>query len=239
MLVESPMRKIEAGAIHAGTDEVFQHFRRVRCRTDGRHDFGFVVGCVFVHDVVNREVVEGLAGSGVGLVALRWAGFNNVDLTAVKELGLIVARVPSYSPHAVAEHTIALILALNRKIHRAFNRVRELNFSLNGLLGFDLYGKTAGLVGTGKTGRIVGEILRGFQMRVLAFDPYPNQQWAAKNGIEYVEMSILVKKSDLISLHAPLTPQTDRVINAESLAQMKSGVILVNVSRGRLFIPKP
>jgi D-lactate dehydrogenase len=194
--------------------------------------------CVFVNDVVNREVVENLASSGVGLVALRCAGFNNVDLTAVKELGLIVTRVPSYSPHAVAEHTIALILALNRKIHRAFNRVRELNFSLNGLLGFDLYEKTVGIIGTGKTGRIVSEILRGFQMRVLAFDPYPNQQWAAKNGIEYVEMSTLIKQSDLISLHAPLTPQTDRVINTETMAQMKSGVILVNVSRGRLIHTK-
>ena len=194
--------------------------------------------CVFVNDVLNREVVEGLAGSGIGLVALRCAGFNNVDLTVAKELGLIVTRVPSYSPHAVAEHAIALILALNRKIHRAFNRVRELNFSLNGLVGFDLYGKTAGIVGTGKTGRIVGEILRGFQMRVLASDPYPNQEWAAKNGITYVEMSTLMKESDLISLHAPLTPQTDRIINAETLAQMKSGVILVNVSRGRLVHTK-
>jgi D-lactate dehydrogenase len=138
----------------------------------------------------------------------------------------------------LAEDAIALILGLNRKIHRAFNRVRELNFSLNGLLGFDLYGKTAGIVGTGKTGRIVGEILRGFQMRVLASDPYPNQEWAAKNGIAYVEMSTLVKESDLISLHAPLTPETDRIINAETLAQMKCGVILVNVSRGRLIHTK-
>jgi D-lactate dehydrogenase len=138
----------------------------------------------------------------------------------------------------LAEDAIALILGLNRKIHRAFNRVRELNFSLNGLLGFDLYGKTAGIVGTGKTGRIVGEILRGFQMRVLASDPYPNQEWAAKNGIAYVEMSTLVKESDLISLHAPLTPETDRIINAETLAQMKSGVILVNVNRGRLIHTK-
>jgi D-lactate dehydrogenase len=193
---------------------------------------------VFVNDVVNREVVEGLAASGVGLVALRCAGFNNVDLTAVKELGLKATRVPSYSPHAVAEHAVALILALNRKIHRAFNRVRELNFSLNGLLGFDLYGKTAGIIGTGKTGRIVGEILRGFQMRVLASDPYPNPEWAAKNGIKYVEVSTLVKESDLISLHAPLTPQTDRIINADTLAQMKLGVILVNVSRGRLIHTK-
>jgi D-lactate dehydrogenase len=146
-----------------------------------------------------------------------------------------VARVPSYSPHAVAEHAIALILALNRKIHRAFNRVREFNFSLNGLIGFDLHGKTSGIVGTGKTGRIVGEILRGFGMRVLAFDVYPSEEWAAQHGIEYVEMGTLIKESDLISLHTPLTPQTDRIINAESLAQMKSGVVLVNVSRGRLI----
>jgi D-lactate dehydrogenase len=222
-----------------GSDELAWHF----------HDFRLEPGtalaakgaqavCVFVNDVVNREVAEGLAGSGIGLVALRCAGFNNVDLTAAKELGIVVTRVPSYSPHAVAEHAVALLLALNRKIHRAFNRVRELNFSLHGLLGFDLCGKTAGIVGTGKTGQLVGEILRGFQMRVLAFDPYPNEQWAARNEIKYVEMGTLVKESDVISLHAPLTPQTDRIINAETLAQMKSGVVLVNVSRGRLIHTK-
>ena len=222
-----------------GSEEVVWHFHDFRLEPEtALAAKGAQAVCVFVNDVVNREVIEDLASSGVGLVALRCAGFNNVDLTAAKELGLIVTRVPSYSPHAVAEHAIALILALNRKIHRAFNRVRELNFSLNGLLGFDLYGKTAGIVGTGKTGRIVGEILRGFQMRVLASDPYPNQEWAAKTGIKYVEMSTLVKESDLISLHAPLTAQTDRIINDETLAQMKSGVILVNVSRGRLIHTK-
>jgi D-lactate dehydrogenase len=222
-----------------GSEEVAWHFYDFRLEPKtALAAKGAQSVCVFVNDVVSREVVEGLAGSSVGLVALRCAGFNNVDLTAAKELGLSVTRVPSYSPHAVAEHAIALILALNRKIHRAFNRVREFNFSLNGLLGFDLYGKTAGIVGTGKTGRIVGEILRGFQMRVLASDPYPNPQWAAENGIEYVEVSNLVKESDLISLHAPLTPQTDRIINSETLAQMKSGVVLVNVSRGRLIHTK-
>ena len=187
---------------------------------------------VFVNDVLNREVLERLAGSCTRLVALRCAGFNNVDLEAAKELSIAITRVPSYSPHAVAEHTIALILALNRKIHRAFNRVRELNFSLSGLVGFDLCGKTAGVLGTGKTGRIVAEILRGFRMRVLAFDPYPNQEWAAQNGIEYVEMRTLARESDLITLHAPLTPETDRIINQETLALMKPGVMLVNVSRG-------
>src|SRR6478736_6544437 len=194
--------------------------------------------CVFVNDVVNRDVLERLAGSGVRLVALRCAGFNNVDLDAAKELGVAITRVPSYSPHAVAEHTVALILALNRKIHRAYNRVREFNFSLSGLVGFDLCGKTAGIVGTGKTGRIVGEILRGFRMRVLAFDPFPNQEWAAQNEVEYVEKETLARESDLITLHAPLTPETDRIVNEETLARMKPGVIIVNVSRGRLIHTK-
>jgi len=166
---------------------------------------------------------------------LRCAGFNNVDLEGAKELGIAVTRVPSYSPHAIAEHTIALILTLNRKIHRAFNRVREFNFSLRGLAGFDLCGKTAGVLGTGKIGRLVGEILRGFRMRVLASDPYPNLDWATRNGIEYVEMPALMQESDIITLHAPLTPQTDRIINHETLALMKSGVILANTSRGRLI----
>jgi|SRR6516162_680107 len=191
--------------------------------------------CVFVNDVVNREILERLAGAEIRLVALRCAGFNNVDLDAAKKLGVAVTRVPSYSPHAVAEHTIALILTLNRKIHRAYNRVRELNFSLSGLVGFDLCGKTAGVFGTGKTGRIVAEILRGFRMRVLAFDPYPNPEWAAQNGIEYVELNTLARESDLITLHAPLTPQTDHVINKDTLSLMKPGVMLINVSRGRLI----
>jgi D-lactate dehydrogenase len=194
--------------------------------------------CVASNDVVNREVLERLAGSGARLVALRCAGFNNVDLDAARELGVTVTRVPSYSPHAVAEHTIALILTLNRKIHRAFNRVRELNFSLSGLVGFDLYGKTAGILGTGKIGSIVGEILRGFRMRVLAFDPHPNQAWAAQNRIEYVDMRTLASESDLITLHVPLTPQTDGIVNEDTLALMKPGVMLINVSRGRLIHTK-
>jgi D-lactate dehydrogenase len=182
--------------------ELNLHFHEFRLESDtALIAKGALAVCVFVNDVVNSAVLERLAGSGVRLVALRCAGFNNVDLDAAKELGVAVTRVPSYSPHAVAEHTIALILTLNRKIHHAFNRVREFNFSLSGLVGFDLCGKTAGIVGTGKTGRIVGEILRGFRMRVLASDPYPNQEWAGHNGIEYVEMSTLVRESDLITLH--------------------------------------
>jgi len=222
-----------------GSDELDWHFNDFRLEPGtALAAKGAQAVCVFVNDVASREVIERLAAAGVGLVALRCAGFNNVDLKAAKELNLTVARVPSYSPHAVAEHAIALILALNRKIHRAFNRVREFNFSLNGLVGFDLYGKTAGVVGTGKTGRIVGEILRGFGMRVLAFDVYPNEEWAARHGIEYVEIDTLIRESDLISLHTPLTPQTDRIVNSESLARMKPGVFLVNVSRGRLIHTK-
>jgi D-lactate dehydrogenase len=194
--------------------------------------------CVFVNDVANREVLEQLKGLGVRLVALRCAGFNNVDLNAAKDLGLTVSRVPSYSPNAVAEHTVALILALNRKIHRAYNRVREFNFSLSGLVGFDLCGKTAGILGTGKTGRIVAEILRGFRMRVVASDPFPNHEWASQNSVEYVDVNTLARESDLITLHAPLTPETDRIINKETVARMKPGVILVNVSRGRLIHTK-
>ena len=191
--------------------------------------------CVFVNDILNREVLERLAGSGVRLVALRCAGFNNVDLEAAKELSIAITRVPSYSPHAVAEHAIALILALNRKIHRAYNRVREMNFSLSGLVGFDLFGKTAGVLGTGKIGRIVAEILRGFGMRVLAFDPFPNQEWAAQHGIEYVEARTLARESDLITLHTPLTPETDHMVNKDTLALTKPGLMLINVSRGRLI----
>ena len=194
--------------------------------------------CVFVNDVLSREVLERLAGSGIRLVALRCAGYNNVDLEAAKELGIAITRVPSYSPHAVAEHTIALILALNRKIHRAYNRVREMNFSLSGLVGFDLFGKTAGVLGTGKIGRIVAEILRGFGMRVLAFDPFPNQEWAAQHGIEYVEPRTLARESDLITLHTPLTPETDHLVNKDTLALTKPGVMLINVSRGRLIHTK-
>src|SRR5215831_8564103 len=141
--------------------------------------------CVFVNDQVNRPCLEQLARQGVELVALRATEFNNVDIQSAKDFNVTVTRVPVYSPHAVAEHAVALLLTLNRKIHRAFNRVRELNFSLSGLVGFDLYGKTAGLIGTGKIGRVTGEILRGFGMRVLAYDPFPDHEWAKQFGVEY------------------------------------------------------
>jgi D-lactate dehydrogenase len=191
--------------------------------------------CVFVNDHLNRPCLEALASQGIKLVALRCAGFNNVDLGAAKALKLAVTRVPAYSPHAVAEHAVALLLTLNRKVHRAFNRVRELNFSLNGLVGFDLYGKTAGIVGTGKIGRIVAQILRGFGMKVLAFDPYPDHDWARQIGALYVDTAAaLAPESDVVSLHTPLTPETKHLIRAETIELLKPGSILINVSRGAL-----
>src|SRR5512137_131680 len=177
--------------------------------------------CVFVNDQVDRACLEALAAHRVKLVALRCTGFNNVDVAAAKALGFAVTRVAVYSPYAVAEHAVALLLTLNRKTHRAFNRVRELNFSLNNLVGSDLHGKTAGIVGTGKIGRIVAQILRGFGMEVLAYDPFPNREWAAQQGVEYVEASALARSSDVISLHVPLTPETKYIIRWETLSLMK------------------
>ncbi len=190
--------------------------------------------CVFVNDRVDRACLKVLAELGVRHVALRCAGFNNVDLPAARELHLAVTRVPAYSPHAVAEHTLALLLALNRKIHRGYNRVRELNFSLNGLVGFDLNGKTAGVVGTGRIGRITAGILRGFGMHVLAYDPLPSPDWARELHVTYTDLNTLLAGSDVVTLHLPLTPQTHHLINAASLARMRPGAVLVNTSRGKL-----
>jgi D-lactate dehydrogenase len=195
--------------------------------------------CVFVNDQLNRPCLEVLAGQGVELVALRCAGFNNVDVGSARELNLTVTRVPVYSPYAVAEHAVALLLTLNRKTHRAFNRVRELNFSLNGLVGFDLYAKTAGLVGTGKIGRVTAQILRGFGMRVLAYDLFPDHEWAKQADVDYVAtLSELLRTSDVVSLHTPLTPETRYTIRAETIALMKRGSILINSSRGGLVDTK-
>ena len=191
--------------------------------------------CVFVNDQADRACLEILAALGVKLLALRCAGYNNVDLAAAKSLGLAVVRVPAYSPHAVAEHTVALLLTLNRKIHRAFNRVRELNFSLSGLVGFDLHGKAIGIVGTGKIGRIAAQIFRGFGCEVLAHDPFPAHEWAGAHGIRYVELERLLAASDIVSLHAPLTPETHHLLDARSLARMKPGAFIVNTSRGKLI----
>jgi D-lactate dehydrogenase len=193
---------------------------------------GYPAVCAFVNDRLNAAVLSALHENGTTLVALRSAGFNHVDLEAADALGLTVVRVPAYSPHAVAEHALALILALNRRIFRSYNRVREGNFSLDGLLGFDLHGKTIGVIGTGKIGTIVARIMTGLGCRVLAFDPYPDP--AAETVVEYVALHDLFARSDVISLHCPLTPQTDHLIDGDAIERMKDGVMLINTSRGRL-----
>jgi len=190
--------------------------------------------CVFVNDEVNGDVLASLASKGVRLIALRAAGFNNVDLEAARREGITVARVPAYSPHAVAEHTIALILTLNRKTHRAYNRVREGNFALEGLLGFDLVDKTAGVVGTGKIGEAVCRILTGFGCTVLAHDPQPNAA-CEQMGVHYVPLEELLPASDIVTLHCPLTPATHHLIDARALGRMKRGVMLINTSRGAVI----
>jgi D-lactate dehydrogenase len=191
--------------------------------------------CAFVNDQANRACLEILASLGVKLLALRGAGYNNVDVPVARELGLDVVRVPAYSPHAVAEHAVALLLTLNRKIHRAYNRVRELNFSLNGLVGFDVHGKTVGIIGTGRIGRITAQIFRGIGADVLAFDCLPDAKWAATLGVRYVELDALLAASAIVSLHVPLLPETRHFLNEQSLAQMKRGVVIVNTSRGKLI----
>ena len=194
---------------------------------------GFPAVCAFVNDQLDEKTLKALAEQETRLIALRSAGFNHVDLTAATELGLTTVRVPAYSPYAVAEHAIGLILTLNRKIHRAYNRVREGNFSLDGLLGFDLHDKTVGIVGTGKIGVIVAQILKGFGCQLLTYDLYPNPECEAL-GAKYVELPELFAASDIITLHCPLTPETYHLINDQALEQMKPGVMLINTSRGAL-----
>jgi D-lactate dehydrogenase len=195
--------------------------------------FGFPAVCIFVNDNLSAAMLADLAREGTRLIALRSAGFNHVDLVAAEELGVTVMRVPAYSPYAVAEHTVGLILSLNRKIHRSYNRVREGNFSLDGLLGFDLHGTTIGIIGTGRIGIVFAQIMRGFGCRLLAYDPYPSQE-ARDLGVEYVDLPELYAKSDIISLHCPLTPDTYHIIDEKALAQVKPGVMLINTSRGAL-----
>ncbi len=191
--------------------------------------------CVFVNDRVDAACVKTLARLGVKLIALRCAGFNNVALDVAKKLQLTVVRVPAYSPNAVAEHTLALLLTLLRKTHRANNRVRELNFSLNGLVGSEIFGKTVGIIGTGKIGRITAQIFRGFDAKVLAHDPFPTRAWAKQHRIQYAPLPQLLAKSDIVSLHLPLTPKTKHLLNAKSIATMKPGAFIVNTSRGKLI----
>jgi D-lactate dehydrogenase len=187
--------------------------------------------CVFVNDTLDAPTLEQLVALGVRLVALRCAGYNQVDLPAAKKLGLVVVRVPAYSPYAVAEHALALLLTLNRRIHKAYSRVREGNFALDGLLGFDLHGKTIGVVGTGKIGAIFAKLLHGFGTRILAFDVRPNPEL---DFAEYVSLETLFACSHVTSLHCPLTPETHHLVNTERLAQMLPGAMLINTSRGGL-----
>ena len=195
---------------------------------------GFEAVCVFVNDHVDAAVIAKLRSLGVRLIALRCAGYNNVDLSAATKHGITVVRVPSYSPYAVAEHTIALMLALNRKVHRAYNRVREGNFALDGLVGFDMHGKTVGVIGTGQIGTVVAQILTGFGCPTLAFDPFPNAT-CRSIGVRYAELNELLAQSDIISLHCPLTPENKYIINDAAIARMKDGVMLINTSRGVLL----
>lgn len=191
--------------------------------------------CIFVNDRVDRGCLEVLREAGIRLIALRCAGFNNVDLTAARELGFAVVRVPAYSPHAVAEHAVGLLLTLNRKIHRAFNRVREHNFSLHGLVGFDIHGKTVGVLGTGKIGRITAQIFCGFGAKVIAYDPFVASDWAATFGITYAELDTVLTQSDILTLHLPLTAATHHLLNDQTLGRLKPGAYVVNTSRGKLI----
>ena len=191
---------------------------------------GFDAVCVFVNDTVNAAVVNKLYSYGIRLIVLRCAGFNNVDMAACQ--GKIrVFRVPAYSPHAVAEHAMALLLTINRRTHKAYIRTRDFNFSLQGFVGFDLYGKTVGIVGTGKIGRVFADICKGFGMQVLAYDKFPSPDI----GLTYTTLDDLFERSDIISLHCPLTEETRHLINADSIARMKKGVTIINTSRGALI----
>lgn len=195
---------------------------------------GYDAVCAFVHDEVSGDVLRKLADGGTRLVALRAAGFNNVDLEVAEELGIKIGRVPAYSPYAVAEHAVALMLTLLRRTHRAYNRVRDGNFALDGLLGFDLHGKCVGIIGTGRIGTVFAESMTGFGCRLMAYDPFPNDRMK-ELGARYVDLPELFSESDVIALHAPLTAETHHIVNRRSLAAVKPGVMIVNTSRGGLI----
>lgn len=226
-----PLEK--ANAAEPTPHELVFHEHRLDAHTAALAD-GCRAVCCFVNDRLDADTIAALAGHGVELITLRCAGFNNVDLDAAGAHAITVTRVPAYSPYAVAEHTAALILSLNRHIPRAVSRVREHNFSLNGLLGFDLHGKTVGVVGTGKIGVCFIKIMAGFGCRVIAHDPYQSPE-AADAGAEYVGLDELFARSDIVSLHCPLTPETKHLIDANALARMKPGVMVVNTGRGALI----
>lgn len=211
------------------------YFKPRLSRQTAKLAYGFPVICTFVNDKLDQPLLKDLKNNGLQLIALRCAGFNQVDLKACEELKITVVRVPAYSPHAVAEHTLTLILGLNRKLHRAYNRIREGNFKLEGLLGFDLHDKTVGIIGTGKIGVITAQIIKnGFGSRVVAFDPFENPTMK-ELGVPYVTLDQLYAQSDVISLHCPLTPDTYHLINETSIQKMKQGVMIVNTSRGAVI----
>ncbi|MBV4537498.1 MULTISPECIES: 2-hydroxyacid dehydrogenase [Pseudomonas] len=219
----------------ASTDNNLElHFQSARLTLDtAALASGFEVVCAFINDELDQPVLERLAAGGTRLIALRSAGYNHVDLAAAKRLGLTVVRVPAYSPHAVAEHAVALIMALNRRLHRAYNRTREGDFTLHGLTGFDLHGKTVGVVGTGQIGVAFARIMAGFGCQLLAYDPYPNPDMLAL-GARYLELPELLRQSRIVSLHCPLTEHTRHLINAHSLAALQPGAMLINTGRGAL-----
>lgn len=199
---------------------------------------GFDAVCAFVNDDLSRDTIISLSHSGVKYVLMRCAGYNNVDLEAAKEFGITVARVPAYSPEAVAEHAMTLLMAANRRIHKAYNMVRDNNYSLVGLSGLNLYGKTAGIIGTGKIGQAMARICKGFGMTILAYDPYPNNDIVDELDVHYVPLYDLYAQADVISLHCPMTEKNHHMINRDSISYMKDGVILVNTSRGGLIDTK-
>jgi D-lactate dehydrogenase len=210
------------------------HFQQAQLREDTvALAMGFEVVCPFVNDDLSRPVLEHLAAGGTRLIALRSAGYNHVDLAAARALGLAVVRVPAYSPHAVAEHGVGLVLALCRHLHRAYNRTREGDFSLHGLTGFDLHGRTVGVIGSGQIGEVFARIMSGFGCHILAYDPYPNRAIETLGG-RFVELDELLAQSDIISLHCPLNDATKHLINARSLERMKRGSMLINTGRGAL-----
>ena len=211
-----------------------EYFDYRLCMQNAKLADGFEVVCAFVNDSLCEEVLVELAKGGTKIIAMRCAGFNNVDLDAAKRLGITVVNVPAYSPESVAEHTIAIMLTLNRKIHKAYQRTRDANFALSGLVGFNMHGKTVGVIGTGKIGIATIKILLGFGCKVVAYDPYPSQ--AVKDlGVEYIDLDTLYPQCDIISLHCPLTPDNHHLLCEQSFHKMKSGVMVVNTSRGGLL----
>lgn len=199
---------------------------------------GFDAVCVFVNDVVNADVISILKNCGIKIILLRCAGFNNVDLAATEKAGIQVVRVPAYSPHAVAEHGAALLLSLTRHIPQAYLRTKTVNFNIEGLTGRDLFGLTAGVFGTGKIGQCMADILKGFGMKVICYDPFPNEKWAKEKGFSYVDIDTIFKESDVLSFHCPLTDETYHIVNHDNMKKMKSDAVIINTGRGALIDTK-